>query len=116
MGAKELPGLVLGTHGTPKKYVHTFANQLEAFFFVLIILLCVHQAWLGNCLSVCELYLQTYTAGWVVRNPFSKIINHFHSRHKLFANPNSIGSGLCTKSNLISRPRGKQFLPESHSP
>lgn len=34
MGAKELPGLVLGTHGTPKKYVHTFANQLEAFFFL----------------------------------------------------------------------------------
>lgn len=33
MGAKELPGLVLGTHGTPKKYVHALANQLEAIFF-----------------------------------------------------------------------------------
>jgi len=34
MGAKELPGFgfVLGTHGTPKKYVHALANQLEAIF------------------------------------------------------------------------------------
>lgn len=34
MGAKELPGLVLGIHGTPKKYVHALANQLEAIFFL----------------------------------------------------------------------------------
>lgn len=117
MGAKELPGLVLGTHGTPKKYVHALANQLEAIFFILIILMCVHQAWLRNCLSVCELYLQTYTAGWVVRNPILKNYKPLSlKRHKLFANPNSIASGLCTKSNLVSKPRDKQFLPESHSP
>lgn len=89
MGANELPGLVLGTHGTPKRYVHALANQLEAIFFclnypgvctpsvvrqLLVCLRIVSTDIQADCLSG--------SVGWVVRNPIIKklLVNHFHSK------------------------------------